>query len=124
MSHVITALAPHHQLKVARLVVEDGWLNSDVEARIQVSAPTVKRWVGRYRAGEAMLDRSSQPKISPNKTRKAVTIRCVSLRMRLREGPVQLAAQLGIAPSAVYRILRTARVNRLSYTVHATAEPI
>lgn len=48
----------------------------------------------------------------------------MSQRKRLREGPVQLAARLGIAPSTVYRILRTARLNRLSYTDLATAEPI
>lgn len=97
---------------------------SEVAARFQVSWPTVKRWVGRYLAGEAMLDRSSRPKISPNKTRKTVTKRCVNLRMRLREGPVQLAVRLGITPSTVYRILRTARLNRLSYADRAMAEPI
>jgi transposase InsO family protein len=53
-----------------------------------------------------------------------VTKRCVSLRQRLREGPVQLAARLGIAPSAVHRILRSARLNRLAYVDRATGEPI
>ena len=55
---------------------------------------------------------------------KKTTKRCVSLRMRLREGPVQLAARLGIAPATVYRILTTARMNRLSYADRATGEPI
>lgn len=93
-------------------------------ARFQVSWPTVKRWVGRYLAGESMHDRSSRPKTSPNKTPKAVTMRCVSLRMRLREGPVQLASRLGAAPSTVHRILTAARLNRLSYVDRATGEPI
>ncbi|NJC23558.1 transposase InsO family protein [Arthrobacter pigmenti] len=124
MSHANAALTPRHRLKVARLVVEGGWPISEVAARFQVSWPTVKRWVGRYLAGEPMLDRSSRPRISPNKTSKAVTKRCVSLRMRLREGPVQLAARLGIAPSTVHRILRTARLNRLIYIDRATGEPI
>jgi hypothetical protein len=44
--------------------------------------------------------------------------------MRLREGPVQLAARLGIAPSTVHRILRSARGNRLSHVDRATGEPI
>jgi hypothetical protein len=48
----------------------------------------------------------------------------VSLRIRLREGPVQLAARLGIAPSTVHRILGTARLNRLSHVDRATGEPI
>lgn len=67
-----------------------------------------------------MHDRSSRPKTSPNKTPKAVTMRCISLRMRLREGPVQLASRLGVAPSTVHRILTAARLSRLSYVDRAT----
>jgi transposase InsO family protein len=44
--------------------------------------------------------------------------------MRLREGPVQLAARLGIAPSTVHRILTSCRLNRLSHIDRATGEPI
>src|SRR5699024_5793926 len=97
MPHSNAALTPRHRLKVARLVVEERWPISEVAARFQVSWPTVKRWVDRYLAGESMEDRSSRPQTSPNKTSRAVTKRCISLRMRLREGPVQLAARLGIA---------------------------
>ncbi len=124
MTHLNAALTPRHRLKVARLVVEDGQPISEVAARFQVSWPTVKRWVDRYLAGESMNDRSSRPKSSPKKTNKAVTKRCVSLRMRLREGPIQLAARLGIAPSTVHRILTAARLNRLSYVDRATGEPV
>lgn len=124
MSHPNAALTPRHRLKVARLVVDDGWPISEVAARFQVSWPTVKRWVGRYLAAESMHDRSSRPKTSPNKTPKAVTMRCISLRMRLREGPVQLASRLGVAPSTVHRILTAARLSRLSYVDRATGEPI
>ena len=122
--HANATLTPRHRLKVAQLVVDDGWPISEVAARFQVSWPTVKRWVDRYRAGESMQDRSSRPKTSPNKTDKATTKRCVSLRIRLREGPVQLAARLGIALSTVHRILAGARLNRLSYMDRETGEPI
>lgn len=44
--------------------------------------------------------------------------------MRLREGPVQLASRLDIAPSTVHRILKTAHLNRLSYLDRATGEPV
>ncbi|WP_409484950.1 IS481 family transposase [Arsenicicoccus dermatophilus] len=124
MTHANAALTPRHRVKVARLVVDDGYSISEVAACSQVSWPTVKRWVDRYAAGESMLDRSSRPKTSPARTSRTVTKRCVSLRMRLREGPVQLAARLGIAPSTVHRILTTARLNRLSYVDRATGEPI
>lgn len=97
MSHANAALTPRHRLKVAHLVVDQGWRISEVAARFQVSWPTVKRWVDRYLAGEPMQDRSSRPRRSPGKTPKTVTKRCVSLRMRLREGPVQLAASMSAA---------------------------
>lgn len=47
MSHANAALTPRHRLKVAQLVVEDGWPISEVAARFQVSWPTVKRWADR-----------------------------------------------------------------------------
>lgn len=124
MSHPNAALTPRHRLKVARLVLEDGWPISEVAARFQTSWPTVKRWVDRYRAGEPMHDRSSRPQSSPKRTSITVMRRCVSLQMRLREGPVQLAARLDIAPSTVHRILRSARLNRLTHVDRATGEPI
>ena len=100
-THANAALTPRHRLKVARLVVDEGWPISEIAARFQVSWPTVKRWVDRYLSGESMQDRSSRPKNSPTKTSLAVTKRCISLRMRLREGPVQLAVRVGVAPSTL-----------------------
>ena len=47
LSHRNAALTPRHRLRVARLVVEEGWPISEVAARFQVSWPTVKRWVDR-----------------------------------------------------------------------------
>ncbi|MBM7816105.1 transposase [Brevibacterium paucivorans] len=119
-THANAALTPRHRLKVARLVVDEGWPISEIAARFQVSWPTVKRWGDRYVSGESMQDRSSRPKNSPTKTSLAVTKRCISLRMRLREGPVQLAVRVGVAPSTVHRILRSARLNRLAYLDRAT----
>ena len=124
MTHANAALTPRHRLKVAQLVVEDGWPISEVAARFQVPWPTVKRWVDRYRAGEPMHDRSSKPRHSPNRTAPKVVKRCVSLPMRLREGPVQLACRLEIAPSTVHRILTTCHLNRLTHVDRATGEPI
>lgn len=68
MSHANAALTPRHRLKVARLVVDDGYPISEVAARFQVSWPTVKRWVDRYLSGDPMHDRSLRAKSSPNKT--------------------------------------------------------
>lgn len=125
MSHANAALTPRHRLKVARLVVVDGYPISEVAARFQCSWPTVKRWVDRYRAGDReMQDRSSRPRTMPARTPPAVTKRLVSLRLRLREGPVQLAARCGIAPSTAHQILVRCRLNRLTHVDRATGEPV
>lgn len=124
MSHANAALTPRHRLIAGRLVVEDGWPISEVAARFQVSWPTVKRWADRYRSGQSMQDRSSRPHHSPNKTNAKTTKRCIQLRLRLREGPVQLACRLRIAPSTVHRILTDAHLNRLSHVDRATGEPV
>ena len=71
-----------------------------------------------------MTDRSSRPRSCPHRTPKTVVKRIVSLRMRLREGPVQLAARTGVAASTVHRILRAAHLNRLSYTDRATGQVV
>lgn len=71
-----------------------------------------------------MEGRSSRPHHSPNRTPQRVVKRCVSLRMRLREGPVQLAARLGIAPSTVTRILTSCGLNRLSASDRAAGQPV
>lgn len=124
MSHANAALTPRARLTVARLVIDQGVPISEVASRFQCSWATVKRWADRYLAGEAMQDRSSRPRTSPNKT-SAVTIkRVVSLRLRLREGPVQLAARVGVAPSTVHQILRRCRLNRLAHVDRATGEPV
>lgn len=125
MSHANAALTPRHRLLVARLVVEDGHPITEVAARFQCSWPTVKRWVDRYLAGDRqMLDRSSRPHTSPNKTSPELTRRLVSLRLRLREGPVQLAARVGVAPSTVHQVLVRCRLNRLAHVDRATGEPV
>ena len=125
MSHANAALTPRARLKVAELVVKDGYPISEVAARFQCSWPTVKRWVDRYLAGDReMHDRSSRPRTSPNKTALAVTKRLVSLRLRLREGPVQLGARVGVAPSTAHRVLVRCRLNRLGHVDRATGEPV
>ncbi|RCK70565.1 IS481 family transposase [Desertihabitans brevis] len=124
MSHVNAALTPRARLTVARLVVDQQVPISEVAARFQCSWPTIKRWAERYRAGEPMTDRSSRPHSSPARTSHAVTKRIVSLRLRKRLGPVQLAALTGVAPSTAHQVLTRCRLNRLSHVDRATGEPV
>jgi len=124
MSHANAALTPRARLSVARLVVDRGVPIAEVAARFQCAWTTVKRWAERYRAGEPMTDRSSRPWTSPTKTCPAVTKRIVSLRLRKRVGPVQLAAFTGVAPSTAHQVLVRCRLNRLTHVDRATGEPV
>src|SRR5690349_8010398 len=71
-----------------------------------------------------MADRSSRPRSMPAKTQAAVVKRIVSLRLRHRLGPVQLAPLVGVAPSTVHRVLVRCRLNRLRHVDRATGEPV
>ncbi|MBM0202034.1 helix-turn-helix domain-containing protein, partial [Micromonospora sp. STR1s_5] len=70
MSHANAALTPRARLRLAKLVVDEGWPVARAAERYDVSWPTAKRWAERYRlAGEAgMQDRSSRPASQPRKT--------------------------------------------------------
>jgi transposase InsO family protein len=124
VSHANAALTPRARLKVAQLVVDQHVPIAEVAARFQCSWPTIKRWADRYAAGDPMTDRSSRPHSSPAKTCSSTTKRIVSLRLRKRLGPVQLAALTGVAPSTAHRVLMRCRLNRLSHLDRATGEPV
>lgn len=124
MTHANAALTPRHRLKVAQLVVDQGWPISEVAARFQVSWPTVKRWADRYAAGESMDDRSSRPHRQPARTPAPTVRRVLELRWRKRLGPLQLAVRTGVAASTVHKILVRNRLNRLAYVDRATGEPV
>ncbi|KLU09012.1 IS481 family transposase [Kocuria sp. SM24M-10] len=124
MSHANAALTPRHRLQVAQLVIDQGVPIAEVAARFQCAWPTVKRWAARYAAGEPMTDRSSRPRSMPRKTPVALTRRIVSLRLRKRIGPVQLAAATGVAPSTAHRVLTRCGLHRLTHVDRATGEPV
>jgi transposase len=126
VSHANAALTPRARLKLARLVVDQGWPIARAAERYDVSWPTAKRWADRYRQlGEpGMGDASSRPHRSPNQTPAPVVRKVVHLRWKQRLGPVEIAAQVGIAPSTVHKILVRCKINRLTHIDRATGEPI
>ena len=95
VSHANAALTPRARLKLARLVVDQGWPVTRAAERYDVSWPTAKRWADRYRKlGPAgMGDAPSRPHRSPNRTPQPVVRKIVHLRWKHRLGPVQIAAQ-------------------------------
>jgi hypothetical protein len=126
MSHANAELTPRARLRLARLIVDDGWTISTAAEMFMVSWKTAKRWSSRYAEyGVAgMQDRSSRPHTSPSKTPEHVVRRIVSLRWRKRLGPVQIAGQLDMPASTVHAVLVRCRINRLSHIDRVTGEPI
>jgi transposase InsO family protein len=126
VSHANAALTPRARLRLARLIVEDGWAIAQAAERFQVAWPTAKRWADRYRIEGAagMTDRTSRPQHSPCKTPTPVVRKIVHLRWKQRLGPVAIAAQVGVAPSTAHQVLRRCRINRLSHLDRATGEPV
>ena len=126
MSHANAALTPRARLRLACLIVDEHWTTAAAAKMFMVSARTAKKWADRYRTeGPAgMTDRSSRPHHSPNKTPDQTMRRIVSLRRRLRLGPVQISGRTGIPASTVHAVLKRCRINRLSRIDRVTAEPI
>ena len=70
MSHANAALTPRARLRLARLILEQGWPPARAAERYEVSWRTASNWAKRYREeGPAgMADRSSRPHRQPNRT--------------------------------------------------------
>jgi transposase InsO family protein len=125
-THANAALTPRARLRLARLIVEDGWPPARAAERYDVSWKTAAKWAARFRAeGRAgMTDRSSAPHRQPNKTPAPVVRKIVHLRWKQRLGPVEIGNRLGVPSSTVHAVLIRCRLNRLTHIDRATGEPI
>jgi hypothetical protein len=92
MSHANAALTPRARLRLARLIVDQGWRIARAAERYDVSWPTAKRWAERYQVigAEGMDDRSSRPHRQPGRTPAPVVRKIVHLRWKQRLGPVAI----------------------------------
>lgn len=125
-THSNAALTPRVRLRLARLIVEDGWPIPRAAERYDVSWRTAKKWADRYRneGPEGMTDRSSAPHHQPNRTPAPMVRKTVHLHRKQRLGPVEIADRLGIPASTVHAVLVRCRLNRLTHIDRATGEPI
>ena len=126
MSHANAALTPKARLRMARLIVEDGWTPSEAAKMFMVSPPTARKWAARFRSEGVggMQDRSSRPHTSPRRTPEDLKRRIVQLRWRHRLGPVQIGGRLAVPASTVHAVLVRCRLNRLSHIDRVTGEQI
>jgi transposase InsO family protein len=112
-----------------RLMVERvaaGWPAAHVAEQLGVSRATVHKWVRRFAEGgeQGLADRSSRPLRMPARTSRRLEQKVLSARRRHRRGAVVLAAELGMNPSTVGRILRRHDVAHLAAIDPITGERI
>ena len=124
MTHANAPLAPEGRLRLARLIVEQGWPVRRVAERFQVSPATAAKWAARYRAGLAMTDHSSRPHRSPRRTSTRLERRIINLRVTRRWGPHRIGYHLGIPRSTVGRVLARHRMPPLAHLDQATGLPV
>jgi len=97
---------------MCRRVREDGWSVAEAAAAAGCSERTTYRWLVRFDADEAMVDRSSAPRRRPSRTTAVVEAEIERLR-RLRRTSTQIAASLALPVSTVCAVLRRLGLNRL-----------
>jgi transposase InsO family protein len=124
--HRNAILSETGRLLLARCIVEDGWTLRRAADRFQVAVTTAARWAGRYRElGEAgMVDRSSRPHHSPNRTPTRTERRIIKVRVIRRWGPARIAYLLGMNVSTVHNVLRRYGLARLRWLDRATGRVI
>ena len=112
--HKNARLTPRRREEMARAIVEGGLSKAHAAVRYAVTPKVVTRWVERYKIEGAagMADRSSRPKSSPKRTPRPVADEIATLRRERLTGK-HIAAQTGVSPATVSRVLRRAGLSRL-----------
>jgi hypothetical protein len=110
VSHANAALTPRARLRLARLIIDDGWPPSGASKMFMVSTVTAGKWAARFRAeGEpGMAGRSSRPhsmpRCLPDTTRAGPTDRAGPVASTSRSGPDRRRAR----PATIDRSRRSA----------------
>jgi len=122
-THQNARLTPKGREEMVRDVVEAGLSKAAAARKYNTTAKTVGKWVDRFRSEgvKGLRDRSSRPLWSPSQTPQATCAAVETLRRQRYTGQ-QIAAQLGISPATVSRILRRLGLNKLKAL--EPAEPI
>ena len=120
--HPNAPLTPEGRRRMVGCVLERGWTIEATAERFQVDAKTVTKWRDRFLVeGDAgLLDRSSRPRRSPNRTGRVSRRRVIRLRRKQRWGADRIGHEVGLAASTVQQILNRAGLGRLDRGDRAT----
>jgi transposase InsO family protein len=112
--HKNARLTLARRIELVRMIVDQGFTQTEAARAADVSEATVRKWLGRYLAqGEAgLIDRSSRPQRSPRTINPQTALAIVELRRR-RLTHAHIAASLGVSESTVGRVLRRAGLSHL-----------
>jgi len=99
--HSNPPLTPVGRRRMVSCVVDGGWTVEATAERFQVDAKTVRKWRDRFLAegDSGLLDKSSRPYRSPNRTSRQQRSRIVRLRQQRRWGADRIGFEVGVASS-------------------------
>ena len=122
-THKNACLTPKGREAMVRTVVEGGLSKAAAARQFNTTSKTVSKWVKRFRdeGVDSLRDRSSKPLSSPGQTEPATCAAIETLRRQRHTGE-QIAAEVGVSPATVSRVLRRLGLNRLSAL--EPAEPV
>lgn len=114
-THKHARLTFARRLQMVKQLTEGGFSTAQAATDHGVTAPTVRKWLGRYLAGgeAALADASSRPKVSPRTIAPAKALLIVELRQR-RMLQSRIAQSVGVCESTVSRVLARAGLSKLS----------
>ena len=112
--HKNARLTFNRRIEMVQDIVTGGLTPCAAAAAHGVSAPTARKWLGRFLAyGETSLaDRSSKPTVSPRAIEPGKALAILELR-RKRLTQRRIAQALGVSASTVSRVLARAGMSRL-----------
>ena len=114
-SHKNARLTPRGRAEMVRAVVDGGATKAAAARKFNTTSKTVGKWVRRFweRGMDGLRDRSSRPLSSPSQTPAATQNTIEDLR-RQRCTQFQIAAQVGVSPATVSRVLKRRGLSLLS----------
>jgi len=112
--HKNARLSLARRIELVQMIVDQGLTEAAAAREAGVSAPTARKWLGRYLAqGEAgLVDRSSRPKHSPRAISPQTALAIVELRRR-RLTQARIGASLGVSETTAGRVLRRAGLSKM-----------